>query len=117
MDTTIEAMSREYEELVAAAMEVVEQSGGRSGTGLEKFKQRWQLFMASCDKAEGMVELARRRITADHVMDMASGMAPGGLVELPLPHISIPHLEQVIHTVNSLTGNLQQGPLPVHKVD
>lgn len=64
MDTTIEAMSSEYEELVAAAMEVIEQSGSRPGAALERFKQRWQLFMASCDEAEEVVELARRRITS-----------------------------------------------------
>ncbi|KAG6503508.1 mediator of RNA polymerase II transcription subunit 32-like [Zingiber officinale] len=88
MDSAIEVMSREYEELVAAAVEVVEKSGGQPGRALEELKQRWQLFMAACDEAEEVLELARRRITAEHVMDVASGMAPEGSAMPPLPPIS-----------------------------
>lgn len=117
MDGTIEAMSSEYEELVAAAAEVVEKSGGRQGRALEKLKQRWQLFMAACDEAEEAVELARRKIAAEHVMDVASGMAPGGPAAPPLPPISVPHLERAVRAVNSLAVDLRQGSPPAHKVD
>ncbi|XP_074573454.1 mediator of RNA polymerase II transcription subunit 32-like [Curcuma longa] len=119
MDSAIEAMSSEYEELVAAAVEVVEKSsGGRPGRALEELKQRWQLFVAACDEAEEVVELARRRITADHVIDVASGMAPGGSAAPPLPSISVPHLERAVHAVNSLAADLRQGSPPAaHKVD
>ncbi|KAG6506893.1 mediator of RNA polymerase II transcription subunit 32-like [Zingiber officinale] len=116
MDGAIEAMSSEYQAFVAAAVEVVESSGGPPGRALEELKQRWQLFMAACDEAEEVVELARRRITAEHVMDVASGMVLGGPAAPPLPPISAPCLERAVQAVKSLAVDLRSPPA-AHKVD
>ncbi|XP_064986819.1 mediator of RNA polymerase II transcription subunit 32-like [Musa acuminata AAA Group] len=116
MESTIKAMSSAYEDFAAAAASVVrerEASGGRrtaaTDVALENFRQRWELFRASCDRAEEVMDMARRRITTESVVDAAASAAERP-AEAGLTPVSVPRLEQALHAVNSLAADLRRGP-------
>ncbi|XP_009420944.2 mediator of RNA polymerase II transcription subunit 32-like [Musa acuminata AAA Group] len=114
MESTIDEMSNAYEDFVAAAADVArerEASGGRRtaaiDVALENFRHRWELFRASCDQAEEVIDMARRRITTEYVADAASAAARPA--EAGLPPVSVLRLEQALHAVNSLAADLRRG--------
>ncbi|URE44610.1 hypothetical protein MUK42_14187 [Musa troglodytarum] len=120
MESTIKTMSSAYEDFAAAAASVVrerEASGGRrtaaTDVALENFRQRWELFRASCDRAEEVMDMARRRITTEYVVDAAASAAERPAEARPaeagLPPVSVPQLEQALHAVNSLAADLRRG--------
>ncbi|XP_073102603.1 mediator of RNA polymerase II transcription subunit 32-like [Elaeis guineensis] len=116
MESTVDAMSDAYDDLVAAAaglLEVKEATCGRRTAAmevaLENFKNRWEVFKVTCDRAEEILEEARRRIAPEYVVDVAGGMAPAAAVEAAsVPPFSVPQLEQAIHAVHSMTADLRQ---------
>ncbi|KAG1361169.1 Mediator of RNA polymerase II transcription subunit 32 [Cocos nucifera] len=117
MESTVDAMSNAYDDFVAAAagfIEAKEAAGGRrtaaTEVALENFKNRWEVFKVTCDRAEEIVEEARRRIAPEYVVDVAGGMAPTAAVEAArVPPFSVPQLEQALHVVHSMAADLRQG--------
>ncbi|XP_008805784.1 mediator of RNA polymerase II transcription subunit 32-like [Phoenix dactylifera] len=116
MESKVDGMSDAYDNFVAAATRVLqanEAAGGRrtvaTEVALENFKNRWEVFKATCDRVEEIVEEARRRIAPEYVVDVAGGMAPAAAVGAArVPPFSVPQLEQALHVVHSMAADLRQ---------
>ncbi|XAR54360.1 hypothetical protein NMG60_11029450 [Bertholletia excelsa] len=119
MDNIVDDLNNAYQEFVAAAAGVLEakESSGAQKTAatdaaLENFKQHWELFRVSCDKAEEFVESVKQRIGSECLVDEATGSLtgkPGQAAPTSLPPISAVRLEQMSKAVRWLVIELQQG--------
>ncbi|GAB4853915.1 Mediator of RNA polymerase II transcription subunit 32 [Ancistrocladus abbreviatus] len=119
MDNIVDALNNAYQEFLAAAagvLEAKEASGGQktiaTDAALENFKQHWELFRVSCDRAEEFVESVKQRIGSECLVDEATGSAAGKSgqdVTPALPPISAVRLEQMSRAVRWLVIELQQG--------
>lgn len=111
-------MSDAYDDFVAAAtgfIEAHEATGGRrtesTEVALKNFKHRWEVFKVTCDRAEEIVEEARRRIAPEYVVEVAGGMAPAAAVEAArrVPPFSVPQLEHALDVAHLMVADLLQG--------
>ncbi|XP_047323030.1 mediator of RNA polymerase II transcription subunit 32 [Impatiens glandulifera] len=120
MDDIVDSLNNAYQEFVASAasvLEAKETSGGEktttTDTALENFKQRWELFRVSCDRAEEFVESVKQRIGSECLVDEATGSISGKSGQTAattgLPPISAVRLEQMSKAVRWLVIELQQG--------
>ncbi|KAJ8465991.1 hypothetical protein OPV22_028543 [Ensete ventricosum] len=116
MERNIDEMCNGFDEVLAAAGEVMQAREASFGlrttateAALKKFRQRCEVFKLSCDRAEDVVDSARRSLMAERVMDEASGMAPGQPETAGLPLLNVPRFERALQKVNSVAEDLRHG--------
>ncbi|GAA0160511.1 hypothetical protein Leryth_004351 [Lithospermum erythrorhizon] len=76
MDNIVDTLNAAYQELITAAVSVIEanevslgQKTAATNAALEDFKHKWQLFRVSYDKAEEFVDSVKQRIVSDCPID------------------------------------------------
>ncbi|WOL05346.1 hypothetical protein Cni_G14074 [Canna indica] len=117
MESAIDAMGRAYDELVAAIAGVIEASEASCGRpaaataeAVGSFVERWVLFKESCDRAEVEVEMAARRIAAEHLMDAAASVRMRPAETTGLSPVSVPRLVRAMEAFDRLAADLSTAP-------
>ncbi|CAM6104446.1 unnamed protein product [Calypogeia fissa] len=124
MDHVANRLQRAFNALLNAVAVVLEskeagdtQRSARTDAALEAFYNAFQLFQASCDKAQEFVESVRQRIGSECIVDEATGpislklskLAEEGANKSAIPPLSATRLEQMSKAVRLLVLELQPG--------